>query len=245
MLEEHYITDTLKIQGDILKYSNNGIFIPIKKYNWHKILNEYGWSKINKNWIINLNKLSKDKEKNSLYGIYDVPKDGNCFYHCIAKVYTDNSINDIFLYDDSDIRKIISKGLTQSHFENYIEYYRIMESINENDNLWDANKINSLNDLQKILESSSIDFWVDYHILQFSIEILDINILILNTDNDKKEYSIYNTMLNYNKDKKTIFLSYEDNNHFNLIGHFNGKNMITLFEHNEIPNELLTLFSII
>ena len=245
MLDEHYITDTLKIEKDILKYNTGKEFVPIKKYNWHKILSEYGWSKINKNWIVSLNKLSIKKEKNSLYGIYDVPRDGNCFYHCIAKAFTDNYVNGIFLYDDIDIRKIISNGLTQSHFENYIEYYRIIDSIDENENLWDPTKITSLDDLKKIIESSTIDFWVDFHILQFSIEILNINILILNTNEDKKEYSVYNTMLNYDKNKKTIFLSYENENHFNLVGHYNGNNMITLFEHEQIPIEFTVLFSII
>ena len=120
-----------------------------------------------------------------------------------------------------------------------------MESIDENENLWDANKITNLDDLKKIIRSSTIDFWVDYHILQFSIEILNINILILNTNEEKKDYSIYNTLLNYNKDKKTIFLSYENENHFNLVGHYNGDNMITLFEHNLIPTELSSLFSIV
>ena len=244
MLDEHYITDTLKIEKNILKYRKDKKFIPIKKSNWHKILSEYGWKKIDKNWIIKLNKLSKSKERNSLYGIYDVPKDGNCFYHCIAKAFTDNYINDVYLYDDIDIRKIISEGLTQSHFENYIEYYRIIESINENDNLWDANKIINLDDLKEIIKSSTIDFWVDYYILQFAIEILNINILILNTNEDKKLYTVYNTMINYDKGKKTIILSYENENHFNLVGYYNGENIVTLFEHKEIPYEFSVLFSI-
>ena len=84
--EIYFLTDNIRITKRGMEYINNNNFKLITKRNWHKILNEYGWEKIPKKWIINLNKLSKIHEKNSLYGIMDVNITGNCFFECIAYV---------------------------------------------------------------------------------------------------------------------------------------------------------------
>ena len=87
MDEEYYITDNIRLFNGKMEYRRNDKddFKPILKKNWHHILNEYGWEKINKKWITKLNKLMNKKEKNSLYGIFDCDSDGNCFFQCIAQ----------------------------------------------------------------------------------------------------------------------------------------------------------------
>ena len=76
MNEEYYLTDNIryKEKKNIMEYKDNEIFKPIKCHNWHHILSEYGWEKIYKKWIIQLNKLSTNKCKNSRYGILDCDK---------------------------------------------------------------------------------------------------------------------------------------------------------------------------
>ena len=60
---------------DISMPGKNGLQIlkEIKKYNWHRILDEYGWEKLPKKWISKLIKYSETYEKNSQYG-YDESK---------------------------------------------------------------------------------------------------------------------------------------------------------------------------
>ena len=51
----------------------------IKNHNWHHILCDIGWYKMNIQWIKKLNKLGDNKGKNSLYGVLDCGGDGDCF----------------------------------------------------------------------------------------------------------------------------------------------------------------------
>ena len=60
-MNTYYYTDELRLKNDILEYKHKEDFIKVKKHNWHHILNEYGWEKINKRWIIILNKYSDNK----------------------------------------------------------------------------------------------------------------------------------------------------------------------------------------
>ena len=44
----------------------------VKNHNWHRILQDYGWEKLSKQWITKLNKYSLQKHKqNSLFGSLD------------------------------------------------------------------------------------------------------------------------------------------------------------------------------
>ena len=47
----------------IFFYEENEKTIKIKERDWHIYLSDYGWSKLNKKWIMKLNKLSKTKKK--------------------------------------------------------------------------------------------------------------------------------------------------------------------------------------
>ena len=58
----------------------------------------------------------------------------------------------------------------------------------------------------------------------------------------ENNYSVYNTLNDYNPNYGTIFLLYEDTCHFKLIGNFNGSKMISYFENNTLPIELRKLY---
>ena len=77
---EYYITDNIYINLITCLLLMMINMLQINKYNWHYYLNYIGWEKLNREWIISINKLSKIKEKNSRFGIYKVPGDGDCFF---------------------------------------------------------------------------------------------------------------------------------------------------------------------
>ena len=62
-----YLTDNIYIKDDLYYYKKNDKNIKITDINWHLYLNEYGWEKIHRNWIIKLNKLSDKKKKFNIW----------------------------------------------------------------------------------------------------------------------------------------------------------------------------------
>ena len=110
-MNTYYYTDNLRLKNDILEYKRKEDFTKVKKHNWHYVLNEYGWEKINKQWIIIMNKYSDNKEKNSRYSMIDCERDGDCFFHCIANALNERDIYKGNYYVASDIRKMISNNI--------------------------------------------------------------------------------------------------------------------------------------
>ena len=45
-------------------------------------------------------------------------------------------------------------------------------------------------------------------------------------------------MENYDSEKRTILLIYQNEYHFKLLGHFQETNMITYFSHRNLPKEI-------
>ena len=152
--EIYFLTDNIRITKRGMEYINNNNFKLITKRNWHKILNEYGWEKIPKKWIINLNKLSKIHEKNSLYGIMDVNITGNCFFECIAYALNEKNRGSEIYYNGDDVRFMISDNLTEEQYDMIINYYRIMKDANDFDENWDPYSIQSIDDFKEKLNTS-------------------------------------------------------------------------------------------
>ena len=237
---DYYLTDKIYIRDNIM-YFNDKI---INRNKWHTILNEYGWEKICLPWIKKLNKLSTVNYKNSPYAVYDCPTDGNCFYHCIA-----NSLNEKFRFDTKeynhkDIRELIADSINEKDFQLLMSYYRIMEDANDFDEKWDPYQISNIQDFKTKIKQDGNSYWGDYLLLNFITKKLKLNILILNSDSNQKKYDIYNTLIEYNSNYPTIFLVYEDNCHFKLLGYFTNSNIISYFNHENIPNELIKLFKL-
>ena len=239
-MEAYYLTDNIRLYNDKMEYKKDDIFLPIKKYNWHHILSEYGWEKIHKPWITKLNQLSVKKEKNSRFGILDCESDGDCFFHCIANSLNERDINTDNYYISDDIRKLISDNISQDQFNLMITTYRIMKDADDFSEEWDPYEVSTLDDFKNTLNTSGHSYWGDFMLLQVLSEILKVNIYILNTNEYQNEYNVYHTMCEYKRDYDNIFLLLENSCHFKLIGYFDEK-MITYFRSDEIPIELKKL----
>ena len=242
-MNTYYYTDNLRLKNDILEYKRKEDFTEVKKHNWHHVLNEYGWEKINKRWIIILNKYSDNKEKNSRYGMIDCERDGDCFFHCIANALNERDIYTDNFYVASDIRKMISDNISREQYNFMISTYRIMKDADDFNEGWDPYEIDSLEDFKECIKTSGHVYWGDYMLLQLLCEILKINIFILKANEYENDYSIYNTMCEYKINYDTIFLVLENDNHFKLLGYFNDK-MINYFNNDNIPVELKRLFKL-
>ena len=57
-----YLTDKIYIKNDIFYYEKDGKSYKLQDKNWHIHLNEYGWEKLNKQWIIQLNRSTKKRK---------------------------------------------------------------------------------------------------------------------------------------------------------------------------------------
>lgn len=242
-MNTYYYTDDLRLKNDILEYKRKEDFIKVKKHNWHHVLTEYGWEKINKQWIIILNKYSDNKEKNSRYSMIDCERDGDCFFHCIANALNERDIYNGDYYVASDIRKMISDNISREQYNFMISTYRCMKDADDFNEGWDPYEIDSLEDFKECIKTSGNVYWGDYMLLQLLCEILKINIFILKANEYENDYSVYNTMCEYKQDCDTIFLVLENNNHFKLLGYFNDK-MISYFKNENIPLELKRLFKL-
>lgn len=242
-MNTYYYTDELRLKNDVLEYKCKEDFIKVKKHNWHHVLTEYGWEKINKQWIIILNKYSDNKEKNSRYGMIDCERDGDCFFHCIANALNERDIYNGDYYNSRDIRKMISDNISREQYNFMISTYRIMKDADDFNEGWNPYEIDSLEDFKECIETSGHVYWGDYMLLQLLCEILKINIFIIKANEYENDYSIYNTMCEYKREHDTIFLILENNNHFKLLGYFNNK-MIGYFKNENIPIELKRLFKL-
>ena len=243
-MEAHFLTDSIRItkQGMEYRINDTNKFKSITKRNWHNKLYEYGWEKLPKKWIIQLNKYSKIHEKNSLYGVMDCASDGNCFFHCIAHSLNEKNIGTDIYYDSNDIRTMVSDNVTEEQYNTIINYYRIMKDADDFDENWDPYSIKSIEDFKEKLKTSGHDYWGDYLLLQLLIQTLKLNIFILNNNSYENDYSIYNTLNEYNSQYDSIFLLYEDRCHFKLIGYFNDNKMISIFNRDVFPFELKQLY---
>ena len=56
-MDKYYYTDTIYLQDTNIYYDKDNIKKKVQNYNWHKILSEYGWEKLNLKWIKELNNL--------------------------------------------------------------------------------------------------------------------------------------------------------------------------------------------
>jgi|TARA_B110000971_G_C20030780_1_gene511307 hypothetical protein len=242
-METYYLSDTIRLFNDKMEYMVHDKFRPIPKRNWHIILNEYGWEKLDRQWILLLNHMTDKKECNSLFGSIDCAGDGNCFYQCIALALNERDRVRGNYYSASDIRQLLSESITESQYEIIISYYRIMKDSSDFDGQWDPYQINSLSEFKSQINKSGHEYWGDHIILQLLMDVLKCNIYIMNSCLSENDYSVYNTMHEYNPSHDSIFLLYENECHFKLVGHFRTK-MTSIFNDSTIPRELKTLFKL-
>ena len=242
MNQNYYLTDNLFIQDKKFKYTSKGKEKQISGLNWHHHLEELGWSKLYKPWILKLNKISENKSKNSPFAYMDCGEEGNCLFHCIAYAKSDLLNNRIFTQED--IRKLLAANISNDTFTNIIEIYRIMSDSDDFDEDWDPNKIKTLNDFKSEIISGGNNYWGDHILIQLLCETLKINLLILNTSFIDGIYEKYNFLQEYNSSYQTIVLIYLDSNHFQLFGYYKDSMIHYLFNDKELPTEIKVFFSL-
>jgi len=252
---DNYISDNIFIRDNKMYYNGKNKEIKITPKNWHKYLEEYGWLKLHLKWIKRLNIfLNKSKEleepgkrKNSLFGVLDCGGSGDCFFACVCQSL--NYEQDILSqYDVKSIRIMLADSIKSECFTPIIENYRILKDLGEFHDEWDPYLVQTLEDLKEEIKKEGSNFLADYIILQLFQELFNVNIIILNST-QKTDYiynnifKLYNTGIRYCKDKKTIILSYEDEEHFRLIGYLRNNMMITLFNDKTLPEEIKYLIT--
>ena len=236
-MEQYFFTEDIYLQDQKL-YKDHKI---IQKYNWHHILCDYGWEKINIQWIKKLNKLSDKNQKNSLFGVLDCGSDGDCFFHCISHALKSIELFNIeYDIDVKFLRELISDNISSDKFEEIISIYKVLYDTNDFYEDWDPYHIDIV-DFKELIKCGGNDYWCDQILLNIIKNILNVNFIILNNNEITNEYYYYPISYDYNENHKTIILLYENDIHFKLIGHFNDNNMITLFTKETIPNEIIKL----
>ena len=198
----------------------------------HLYLNEFGWEKIHRNWIIKLNKLSDKKKKNSTFGCLDCGEGGNCLFNCISYSLTpyseyNNIDENIYL-----LRLMLSENIDDKLFSEIIDIYKINMINGEFEEMWDPFTI-TINDFKEKIINGGNEYWGDFLLISVLKKILKVNIIILYSNAKKNEFYNYSLLHEYDKTLNTIILSYEDDIHFRLVGHYNEQQMIVLFNNNK------------
>ena len=95
-----------------------------------------------------------------------------------------------------------------------------------------------------ILKQGGDNYWGDSIILDFIKEFLNINIIVLYDNDITNEYYHYPMFDVYNENKDTVILLYKNEIHFQLIGQFSVNKMNTIFNRENIPEEILSMVEI-
>lgn len=233
---KHYLTDTIFIEDNIYYHENKGKVHQIKEKDWHIHLNDYGWNKMNIQWIKILNKLSLEKKKNSTFGVLDCGGDGNCLFNCIN--YAINGYDSILEIDN--FRERFSESITEEDFKNIIEIYKISKNCGEFKEDWDPFNITHEEFKQKVKVGGD-EYWGDFLILNLIRDYLDVNFVVLYSNDLTNEYYNYPIFFEFNEELMTIILLYENDNHFKLVGYYKQDKMIFNFGRDNIPNEILRI----
>ena len=111
MVDKLYLTENIFSLDNKLYYEKDEKVQEVKNHNWHRMLNNYGWEKLNKQWIKKLNKYLEKPNNNSLFGSLDCGSNGDCLFHCISYVF-----NSIYKeeYTASSLRKKLSESLNKA-----------------------------------------------------------------------------------------------------------------------------------
>jgi hypothetical protein len=237
-MDKYYYTDTIYLQDTNIYYDKDNIKKKVQNYNWHKILNEYGWEKLNLKWIKKLNNLIDFVPRNSLFGVLDCGGEGDCLFHCISYALKSDDVFNINLnYEVSDLRQIICDTIDIEKYNEIIGIYKILKDADDFDEDWDPYEID-FDEFKGILLEGGNNYWGDNIIINILKEKLNINIIILSSNNITNQHNYYPLLYDFDKKLNTIILLYEDNMHFKLVGYFDDY-MITLFKN--VPQEILKL----
>lgn len=253
----YYVTDSIYILNNKTYYeyieaneneNENTKKIKLNKSNWFKYLQEYGWEKMCRGWKRRL----KENNKNSCFGVLECGSDGDCLFHVIAE-----ALNSEYIYnfnnqqhDVLSLRKLVSEQINDDNFSFILNNYVIEKACSEFNGEWDPDNIKCKEDLQLEVEKCGNNFWGDHILLQLLQTALNINVIILksdnycNSNNDNDRFVIHSLCDTLHQDRKTIIIYYFEEFHFQLVGYFDGNIMKTLFNFSEIPTIIMSIYNL-
>jgi len=239
MIDRLYLTDHIFLNdNNKLYYETDNKVQEVKKHNWHRLLNEYGWEKLNKPWIKILNNYLVVKNNNSLFGLLDCGGDGDCLFHCIS-----HAIKDVIdTYDAKSLRHKLSNNITNDQVTTIIDIYQVLYDIGDFKEEWDPYTI-TIQQFRDKINKGGNDYWGDFLMLNLLKDYLNVNFVILYSNDIINQYYHYPLFYEYDETIDTIILLYENESHFKLVGYFGNSNMNYLFNHQNIPREILKLIN--
>lgn len=237
-----YLTPNLFLKDNCLHYAESNKEIKLNRNNWHKYLAEYEYEKLSRGWKTRLK--STLSPRNSLWGIKDCGAEGDCLFLCIEEAIKNFYEPDEDTYSVVSLRNIAAEQITKDNFHLILETYKAEKESGEFDGFWDPEEISDIEELQTEIRKCGNSFWGDHIIIQLLSESLNLNFIILNDENElaHKKYSLQRTLSNLHPDRRTIILSYYSNCHYQLVGYFNGHRMQTVFNYEDIPEEMLKVY---
>ena len=239
MDEKEYLTGTLFLYKNKLFYEEKNTEKEVKNHNWHRILKGYGWDKLHKQWIKKLNSYLEKPSNNSLYGCLECGAEGDCLFHCISYAFNEKYNKG---YNAHDLRMDISNSLTEDRYNELIEFYRIFKESGDFEEDWDPTEM-TFDKFKELIIRGGDEYWGDFLIINLIKEFLNINLIVLNSNEFTNEYYNYPLFYEFNENTDTLILLYEDGIHFKLVGKFNDGNMIILFSKENIPVEILKMIN--
>mgnify|MGYP001295437436 CR=1 FL=1 len=123
----------------------------------------------------------------------------------------------------------IARKITDDNFSLILESYKAEVESNEFFGDWEPNNIEDKEELKLEIIKQGNNFWGDHILMQLLSLKLQINFVIFS---DNMNINVINNELKY---KKTIFIYFLDNLHFQLLGYFNGRFVETVFINDNMP----------
>ena len=246
----YYLTEDIYIKDGETFNETSDNDKKITKHNWHKYLNDYGWSKLCLGW----KKRLKEEGNNSCFGLLECGADGDCLFHVLCEALNSEYLFKLRMpkYSVELLRKLAANEINKDNYAMILETYKLdyEEHMFSFMNEWEPNNIKTIGQLKKEIIKGGDNFWGDHILLQLLQKKLKINIIILNSDNNKKTSNIDERFtihpmasLDLENNEKTIIIYYLDQYHFQLVGYFDGNIMKTTFLKNEIPEILLKIYN--
>jgi len=247
----YYLTDSIYINNDQTYYeSEDNKLKKITKNNWHNYLNDYGWCKLSLGWKRRL----KEDSKNSCFGLLECGSDGDCLFHVLCEALNSEYLMKLRMpkYNVEKLRLMAANEINKDNFLMILESYKLDYEENEYNfsGEWDPYSIKNMSQLRNEIMKGGHHFWGDHILLQLLQKKLKLNIIILNSDNNKDTSTIEDRFtihplasLDLSENNRTIIIYYLDQYHFQLIGYYTGSIMKTLFSNNDLPKILLDIYN--
>ena len=145
-------------------------------------------------------------------------------------------------FDATYLRNVLSENITEEEYDMILLNYRILHDSGDFDETWNPYEVTYTKFKDDILKNET-EYWGDIHLLILLKKYLNINCVILYSNEFMNTYYHYPLSDTYDPTLKTILLLYENEMHFKLIGYFMNGNMIVSFTNDTLPHEIFKMIN--